>query len=510
MSSRPPARRVSAAGSAASRKPVNGHAPRGDATGPTYAYDQANRRVLVADDDEAIRSLLVELLRDEGYEPLEAATGKEMLAIYHGPQHPALVLMDVQMPDMTGLEALREIAQSAQGVTLPIIMMTAFTTASIAIEATTLGAFDYLTKPFDIEYVVQKVRSFFSTQEQEAQMEANPMASDQRLRDEIIGSSAEMARIFQTIGRASSSDAPVLITGETGSGKELIANVLHKNSLSARGPLVKVNCAALPESLLESELFGHEKGSFTGAQNQHKGSFERANRGTIFLDEIGEMTLSTQRKLLRVLQEKEFERVGGTAPIHIDVRVIAATNRRLEDEVSAGNFREDLFYRLHVLTIHVPPLRDHMEDVPLLVQHFLEKHRYGAAGRMARVSPDAMEKLLAHSWPGNIRELENTIQRGIVLSQGGLVTAEQIQFAPQAGGRLIDITQRVRERVPMSAVLSEVERELIVEALKQHEGDRVAVAHTLGLALPELTQRIHDFGLNGDYAATSTSNFQLP
>ncbi len=503
MSSRPPARRVSAAGSGASRKPMaNGHTPgSGEATAPRAAYDATNRRVLVADDDEAIRSLLVELLTDEGYEPLEAATGKEMLDIYHSPQRPALVLMDVQMPDMTGLEALREIAKTAGGEQLPIMMMTAFTTASIAIEATMLGAFDYLHKPFDIEQVVQMVKTFFSTQAQGAQMDAHPNEADQRLRDEIIGSSPEMARIFQMIGRAAASDAPVLITGETGAGKELIANVLHKNSLSARGPLIKVNCAALPESLLESELFGHEKGSFTGAQTQHKGSFERANRGTIFLDEIGEMTLSTQRKLLRVLQEKEFERVGGTAPIHIEVRVVAATNRRLEDEVAAGNFREDLFYRLHVLTIHVPPLREHMEDIPLLVQHFLEKHRYGAMSRMARISPDAMERLMTHTWPGNIRELENTVQRGVVLSQGGVITAEQIQFAPQAGGRLIDITQRVRERTPLRQVLNEVERELIVEAMKQHEGDRVAVAHTLGLDLPDLTQRLHDFGLDGDYAA---------
>ncbi len=504
MSSRPPARRVSAAGSGASRKPIeNGHASSdsSDLATPARIYDATNRRILIADDDEAIRSLLVELLTDEGYEPIEAATGKEMLDIYHSPQHPALVLMDVQMPDMTGLEALREIAKSSGGQTLPIIMMTAFTTASIAIEATMLGAFDYLNKPFDIEYVIQKVRTFFNTQEQEARMTANPAEADQRLRDEIIGSSPEMARIFQMIGRAAASDAPVLITGETGAGKELIANVLHKNSLAARGPLVKVNCAALPESLLESELFGHEKGSFTGALNQHKGSFERANKGTIFLDEIGELTLSTQTKLLRVLQEKEFERVGGTAPIHVDVRVIAATNRRLEDEVSAGNFREDLFYRLHVLTIHVPPLRDHMEDVPLLVQHFLDKHRYGVAGRSARISPDAMEKLMTHHWPGNIRELENTIQRGIVLSQGGLVTAAQIQFAPQAGGRLLDITQRVRERTPLAQVLNEVERELLVEALKQHEGDRVAVAHTLGLQLPDLTQRLRDFGLDSEYAA---------
>ena len=504
MSTRTPARRISAAGSGASRKPPE--APATDAsatiTAPPRAYDPTNRRVLVVDDEDDIRTLLVDLLADEGYETRVARTGTEMLAQFNGPQPPALVLLDVQMPDMSGMDALRQLAGENPGATLPVMMMTAFTTASIAIEAMKLGAYDYFVKPFDIENVLERVNGFFRSQAQEAALDAAPAERDQRLRDEIIGSSREMARIFTTIGRASGTNATVLITGETGAGKELIANVLHKNSPNARGPLVKVNCAALPESLLESELFGHEKGSFTGADRQHKGKFELAHRGTIFLDEIGEMTLATQRKLLRVLQEHEIERVGGSAPIHVDVRVIAATNRRLEDEVAAGKFREDLFYRLNVVTIHVPALREHMEDVPLLVEHFLDKHRYGVGARASRITPEAVERLMAHPWPGNIRELENTIQRAVVLAQGGLIMPEHIQFAPQAGGRLlVDLAARIRERVPLAAVLSEVERELLVEALRQHEGDRVAVAHTLGMDLPELSRRLRDFGLDTDVAA---------
>ncbi len=499
MSSRAPARRISAAGSGASRKPTETQPAD---TSAARVYDPTNRRVLVADDEDDIRTLLVDLLRDEGYETLEARTGREMLTQMNGPQPPALVLLDVQMPDMSGLDALRELSGAHPGATLPVMMMTAFTTASIAIEATKLGAFDYFVKPFDIENVLERVGGFFRTQAQEAALDATPSVEDQRLRDEIIGSSKEMARIFTTIGRASGTNATVLITGETGAGKELIANVLHKNSPNSRGPLVKVNCAALPESLLESELFGHEKGAFTGALNQHKGKFELANRGTIFLDEIGEMTLATQSKLLRVLQEHEIERVGGSAPIHVDVRMIAATNRRLEDEVAAGKVREDLFYRLNVVTIHVPALREHMEDVPLLVEHFLDKHRYGVASRAARITPEAVERLRAHHWPGNIRELENTIQRAVILAQGGLIMPEHIQFAPQAGGRLlIDLAARIRERVPLAQVLSEVERELLVEALRQHEGDRVAVARTLGVEMPELSQRLRDFGLDSDVAA---------
>ena len=498
---RPPARRISAAGSGTSRKPTDSTTLSLPETTP-LPYDPTNRCVLVADDDAAIRELLVELLRDEGYEVMQAATGKEMLAQYRGPKPPALVLMDVEMPDMSGLEALREISQGTSETSLPIVMMTAFSSASIAIEATKLGAMDYITKPFSIDEVIVTVGKFFETRAVIAEMDATPIQADTRARDEIIGSSPEITRIFTIIGKAAVSNATVLVTGESGTGKELIANVLHKNSLNSRGPLVKVNCVALPESLLESELFGHEKGAFTGAVVQHKGSFERANKGTIFLDEIGEMTPGTQSKLLRVLQEREFERVGGSVPVHVDVRVVAATNRRLEDEVANGNFCLDLFYRLNMITIHLPPLRERMEDMPLLVQHFLDKHRYGVADRPARISPDGMEKLRGHSWPGNIRELENTIQRAIVLAQGGLITADAIQFAPSAGGRLlIDIGERVRERVPLTDVLNEVEREYLMESLRHHEGNRAAVARVLGLDLPDLESRLRTFGLANDLAA---------
>jgi len=470
---RPPARRISAAGSAASRRPIEqAPPPPTTTTDDAASYDPRNRRVLVTDDDQAIRELLGDLLKDEGYEVMQAATGKEMLAQYHGPKRPALVLMDVQMPDMTGLEALREISQGSGETSLPIIMMTAYSTAEFAIEAMKLGAAEYLTKPFNIDEVLQKVGKFFSVRETLAEMDASPQEQDARIHAEIIGSSPEITRIFTLIGKAATSDATVLVTGETGVGKELIANVLHKYSLRHRGPLIKVNCAALPESLLESELFGHEKGAFTGALQQHKGSFERATKG-----------------------------VGGSVPVHVDVRVIAATNRRLEDDVASGIFREDLFYRLNVITIHVPPLREHMEDVPLLTQHFLEKHRYGVADRPTRITPEAMGRLMAHTWPGNVRELENTIQRAVVLAQGGLITGEYIQFAPSAGGRLIDISERVRERTSLAQVLDEVEREMLLEALKQHEGNRAMAARVLDLDLVEFERRLRTYGLDSDLAA---------
>ena len=237
-----------------------------------------------------------------------------------------------------------------------------------------------------------------------------------------------MREVYKLIGRVAASEATVLITGETGTGKELVAEVLHQNSTYARGPLVKVNCAALPETLLESELFGHEKGAFTGAIAQRKGRFELAHKGTIFLDEIGEISPSTQKKLLRVLQEREFERVGGTVTIKVDARVIAATNKRLEDEVGAGRFREDLFYRLNVITIHLPPLRERREDIPLLVEHFLDKHRYAPTSGPARISDPALGQLLGHEWPGNVRELQNTLERATALAQGGLILEEHIRF----------------------------------------------------------------------------------
>ena len=337
------------------------------------------QRILVADDDAAIRGVLREFLEDEGYDVDEAANGGHVLtALKGGNGHrPDLVLMDVRMPDKTGLDVLREAPPPASGTgQLPIIIMTAFGTSNVAIEAIQLGAYDYITKPFNLDEVLVTVQRFFDRQALSEQVqELSTRLGERDPNEVIIGNSPAMQEVYKTIGRVARSDATVLVSGETGTGKELVATVLHRTSSYRAGPLVKVNCAALPETLLESELFGHEKGAFTGALAQRKGRFEMANKGTIFLDEVGEMTLSTQKKLLRVLQEREFERVGGSISVKIDTRVIAATNKVHTQEIEEGRFREDLSYRLNVIAIYLPPLRERVGDIPLLVAHFLEKHR---------------------------------------------------------------------------------------------------------------------------------------
>ncbi|HEV2109512.1 MAG TPA: sigma-54 dependent transcriptional regulator [Thermomicrobiales bacterium] len=333
------------------------------------------QRILVADDDSSIRSMLRELLEEEGYAVSEAENGTGVLTSLHGSDgdHPDLVLMDVRMPDKSGLDVLREASGKPgreAGEHLPVVIMTAFGTSNVAIEAIQLGAYDYITKPFDLDHVMVTVQRFFERKALSEQVQELSTRLDRDPNDVMIGNSAAMQEVYKTIGRVARSDATVLISGETGTGKELVASILHNSSSYSRGPLVKVNCAALPETLLESELFGHEKGSFTGAMNQRKGRFEMANKGTIFLDEVGEMSLSTQKKLLRVLQEREFERVGGTIVVKIDTRVISATNKILTQEIEEGRFREDLFYRLNVISIHLPALRDRRDDIPLLVEHF--------------------------------------------------------------------------------------------------------------------------------------------
>jgi two-component system response regulator AtoC len=288
----------------------------------------------------------------------------------------------------------------------------------------------------------------------------------------------------------------VLITGETGTGKELAARALHLAGTRRNGPLVAVNCSALPETLLESELFGHEKGAFTNALTQRKGRFEMAHKGSIFLDEIGEMSLSTQRKLLRVLQEREFERVGGSLPIRVDTRVIAATNKNLETEVEAGRFREDLYYRLNVIRIAMPPLRDRKDDVPLLVEHFLDKHRYSPSTPPARISEEAMQVLIKHDWPGNVRELENTIQRAVVMSQGGVITSHHIVLSNFNDRQVMDVGRMVRENTPLAEIMSQVEKMSLSEALQAADGDRTEAARMLALDKAAFFEKLQEYGLS--------------
>ena len=453
----------------------------------------AKKHILVADDDPMIRSLLKTFLEGEGFGISEAKSGGEVLARLRGGQEnlPDLLVMDVRMPEATGIEILQKINE--QNLDVPVVLMTAFSTSSMAIKSMQLGAYDYIIKPFDLEDVLMTVNRFFEYQA--LSTEVKTLRSQLGVRDpaeHIVGRNASMLEIYKTVGRVARSDATVLITGETGTGKELVAEVIHYNSNNRQGPLVKVACASLPETLLESELFGHEKGSFTGAYAQRKGRFELADKGSIFLDEIGEMTLSTQKKLLRVLQEKEFERVGGTATIHVNTRVIAATNKHLKDEVAKGNFREDLYYRLNVISIHMPPLRERKDDIPLLVEHFLDKHRFSPTSAPAKITEEALSRLVEHDWPGNVRELENTIERAVVMAQGGVITSQHLILSPIAERRFLDIQQEIRQGVPLKESLAKVEKQLILEALEQANGSRAQAAKMLGITRRLLAVKIRE------------------
>ena len=440
--------------------------------------------VLIADDDEALREVLARVLAEEGYAFDEAANGAQVLekvALSHKTR-PDIVLLDLGMPDMDGIQILQTMLE--QGIDTPVIIITGRESGSLVVKAMQIGAADYIRKPFaDLDDVVLAVNRVlaYERMKREIQESKTPTARPDPT-ERIVGSSPQMISIFKTIGRVARTQATVLVTGETGTGKELMAEALHNASDRRSGPLIKVNCAALPETLLESELFGHEKGSFTGALAQHKGRFEAAHKGTIFLDEVGEMSLATQKKLLRVLQEREFERVGGTAPVKVDVRVIAATNRTLRDEVLEGRFREDLYYRLNVIEVAMPPLRDRKEDIPALVSHFLDKHRYSGVAMPARISEEAMDNLMEYDWPGNVRELENIIQRAVVLSRGELITPDHIVFQSEMSRYILDVDQKVRGGASLAEMLADVRRQAITTSLRMHDGDREKAAEQLGVS----------------------------
>lgn len=459
------------------------------------ADEQNNQRhILIADDDDGVRAMLHDLLEEEGYTVSDVRSGTEVLTKIAGGNGFDLLLMDVRMPGIDGLEVLERLHKNNSDI--GVIMITAHATSSVAIRAIQMGAFDQLRKPFEVDEVLVTVQRFFEHQELASKvktLEAQPTDP----RDRMIGSGPAMQRIYKTIGRIAASDATVLITGETGTGKELVANVVHANS-SRRGgpPMVKVNCAALPDTLLESELFGHEKGAFTSAVAQRKGRFELANKSTIFLDEVGELSLTAQKKLLRVLQEGEFERVGGTATIKVDVRVVTATNRDLEEEVRKGNFREDLYYRLNVINIHMPPLRERKDDIPLLIEHFLDKYRYTPTSPPTRISEEAINKLVAYEWPGNVRQLENEIERAVVYAQGRVITSELLSLEQGRPVLEIDLANAIRERRPLEAIVQEVERNVLGEVLRQSAGDRASAAERLGLTPKSFDAKLKQLGIS--------------
>src|SRR5579885_783098 len=459
------------------------------------------RRILVGDDDAGVRDVLAQLLAGEGYHVITASSGQEsldLLTVEDEAKRPEIALLDIKMPGMDGITILQRMLE--QGKDVPVILMTGYTTASLAIKAMQMGAADYLTKPFtELDEVLIAVERALRYEDLKRGVGVQLVPTSKTDPSErIVGSSPDMVKIFKTIGQVARTPATVLVTGETGTGKELMAEAIHNASDRRRGPLVKVNCAALPETLSESELFGHEKGSFTSAVAQRKGRFELAHGGTIFLDEIGEITLGMQKKLLRVLQEKEFERVGGTETVKVNVRVIAATNKDLSREVAEGRFREDLYYRLNVITIDMPPLRERGDDIILLTEHFLDKHRFSPGAPPARISEEAMARLVAHDWPGNVRELEHTIQRAVVLSRGKVITPEHLVLTPsidEAAGRpeerrLSEATEALARGLTFAEAVAEFERELVAEAVRRANGDEAAAAAALGIDLATLRARL--------------------
>jgi two-component system nitrogen regulation response regulator NtrX len=392
-----------------------------------------NRRILVVDDEQGIRAALGQLLEYEGYEVRTASNATEGLAEYQK-FRPNLVFMDVKMPGMDGMEALKKLREIDPVAT--VVMISGHATIRTAVEATQLGAYEILEKPLDTDRILVMLRNVFdhlNLREENTRLKTGSTSPY-----EIIGRSPVMRALIEKIEKVGTTPARVLITGENGTGKELVARALHRHSQRADKPFVEVNCAAIPHELIESELFGHMKGSFTGAIADRPGKFEQANKGTLFLDEIGDMSMSAQAKVLRVLQDNVITRIGGSKSITVDVRVLAATNKNLEQEISAGRFREDLYYRLNVVPIHVPPLREHREDIPGLVEYFVSvlSEREGITPR--RVSESAHARLMELDWPGNVRELRNTVERMLILATGPELTAKDVDRL--SGARVADDT----------------------------------------------------------------------
>ena len=451
-------------------------------------------KILVVDDDKSFRFLLVEALRKEGYTVVCASCGQEALDVYAKQGAFDVITLDVKMPGMDGFEVLSRI--KAINPEQLIVIITAYGAQKIAIEAVKKGAYDYFTKPFEID----ELRLVISRA-----LECNRLnCENKKLKEElgrnfklkeIIGSSGKMMEVFEIIKKVTGTDVTVLIEGESGTGKELVARAIHYNSGRGKGPFIKVNCAAIPEGILESELFGHEKGSFTDAASRKTGRFEAADKGTIFLDEIGDMSLAMQAKILRVLQEKEFERVGSSQGVKVDVRIIAATNKDLFRAVKEEQFREDLFYRINVVSINLPPLREKREDIPLLFEHFMHKFNKKFNKSIEHISLEAMELLMKYPWPGNVRELENALQRAIILTEGKIITNKDLPFYIQFLDSEIkletesaDFSKSLIEIV--KDITDEVEKQIILKALKKTNWNRSETASLLKISRKSLFNKM--------------------
>jgi len=448
-------------------------------------------RILVVDDDASHRTMLKAVLSAEGYQVQEADDGDAACLAVEKVIFD-LVLMDLRMKRMHGDAAQKKMHEISPGT--PVIIMTAYGSVRSAVTALKAGAHDYLTKPIDVDELKLLVLKTLHHRRLEEENINLKERLDQRFDfGDIIGRSPSMRELFETVSLVAPSAATVLIQGESGTGKELVANAIHHNSPRKAHPFVKVNCAALPESLLENELFGHEKGAFTGATGPKKGRFQLADRGTLFLDEIAEMAPATQAKILRVLQEREFEPVGGTRTVQVDTRIISATNRNLENEIAAGRFREDLYYRLNVVIIKVPPLRNRSADIPLLADYFLKRYAEKNHRSLNGFGPRSMDLLLRHAWPGNVRELENVIERAVIMARGDMVEPEHFPNTLQDQ----DADESRREPALTSGrSLKEVEKEMILKTLEDMGGNRTRTAETLGISRRTLQLKLKDYGIN--------------
>ena len=469
-------------------------------------------KLLLIDDEADVQYSFRRIFDSPDIELFTASSGEEGLQLIPKLK-PDLVLMDIRMGGITGMETLRRIRQ--MDTKLLVILMTAYGTTQTAIEAMKLGAYDYLLKPFDVPKLKDLVNNALrAARDMKQVVSYQPLLESEDYEQGVVGRSEPMQQVFKLIGQVAASDATALVTGESGTGKELVARAIYHHSERNNQPFLAVNCAAIPEQLLESELFGHERGAFTGATGQRIGKFEQCNNGTIFLDEIGDMTPPTQTKILRVLQSGTFERVGGNQPLKVNVRVIAATNKPLEQAVAARQFREDLFYRLNVVRIHIPPLRDRREDIPLLVNYFLKKIAKEQERQPKSIATAAVKALEKYHWPGNVRELENIIRRAHVIAKSeailpadlpvevtGQSTSSLVLPTTAGEGAASDAATLARQlfqiakRDPKLKILPAVERELVIEALKDTANNQVHAAKLLGITRATLRKRIEKFGI---------------
>ncbi len=461
--------------------------------------------VLIVDDEVNIRRVLAAMLKREGYEVTTAADGEQALGVLHRtPVH--VVVTDLVMPRLGGMDLLRRV--SADFPDVPVIVITAHGSVDSAVAALKAGAFDYITKPFeqeDLKNVIAKAARAHDLERQNVHVSLTD--GD---RPPLVGESPSMRAIYDIVAKVADSPSTVLVTGESGTGKELIAKAVHRGSSRRDKPLIKVNCAAIPKDLVESELFGHERGAFTGAVGSKPGRFELADGGTLFLDEIGEVPVEIQVKLLRAIQESEFERVGGIKTLQVDVRLIAATNRDLKALIAEGRFREDLYYRLAVVPVALPPLRDRREDIPLLVRHFIQKYDERLGKRVEGIEPEAMELLLGYSWPGNIRELENLMERSVLFADGPLIQASSLpdslrERGPQPPVPIAAVGPLGAIAAPSGASMKEIvrqaqadlERELIGRALEETAGNVTRAAKRLQISRKSLQVKMKELGLRG-------------